>query len=54
MPIHFNHLAVAAKDKHDSATFLTSLLGLPEPTSWGPFLSIYLDDGVHLDYVDAA
>lgn len=52
MPIHFNHLAIAAKDKRRSARFLTALLGLPEPTSWGPFLSVHLDDGVHLDYAE--
>jgi hypothetical protein len=52
LPIHFNHLAVAAKDKQKSATFLTSLLGLPEPTAWGPFVSVTLDDGVRLDYAE--
>jgi catechol 2,3-dioxygenase-like lactoylglutathione lyase family enzyme len=51
-PIHFNHLAVAAKDKQHSATFLTRLLGLPEPAVWGPFLSVTLDDGVRLDYAE--
>jgi catechol 2,3-dioxygenase-like lactoylglutathione lyase family enzyme len=50
--VHFNHLAIAAADKHRSATFLTSLLGLPDPTSWGPFVSVHLDDGVHLDYAE--
>ncbi len=52
MPIHFNHLAVAAKDKQQSATFLANLLGLPEPTAWGPFLSVTLDDRVRLDYAE--
>ena len=52
LPIHFNHLAIAAKDKQRAATFLTSLLGLPEPTAWGPFLSITLDDGVRFDYAE--
>lgn len=52
MPIHLNHLAVAAKDKQRSVTFLKDLLGLPEPTSWGPFLSLTLDDGVRLDYAE--
>lgn len=51
-PIEFNHVAVAAKDKRTSATFLKDLLGLPEPTSWGPFLSLTLDDGVRLDYAE--
>ena len=47
-----DHLAVAAKDKQHSATFLNDLLGLPEPTAWGPFLSVTLDDGVRLDYAE--
>lgn len=50
--IRFNHLAVAARDRDRSATFLTALLGLPEPTAWGLFLSVHLDDGVHLDYAE--
>jgi catechol 2,3-dioxygenase-like lactoylglutathione lyase family enzyme len=32
--------------------FLQDLLGLAEPTSWGPFLSLTLDDGVRLDYAE--
>jgi catechol 2,3-dioxygenase-like lactoylglutathione lyase family enzyme len=52
LPVHLNHLAVAARDKHESATFLKDLLGLAEPTSWGPFLSLTLDDGVRLDYAE--
>jgi hypothetical protein len=50
--VHFNHLAVAAKDKRRSATFLANLLGLPQPVAWGPFLSVTLDDGVRLDYAE--
>ena len=52
VPVHFNPLAVAAKDKQQSATFLKDLLGLPEPTSWGPFLSVTLDDGIRRDYAE--
>jgi catechol 2,3-dioxygenase-like lactoylglutathione lyase family enzyme len=52
MSVHFNHLAIAAEDEHHSATFLTTLLGLPEPAAWGPFLSVTLDDGVRLDYAE--
>ncbi len=51
-PVQINHLVVAAKDKRQSATFLKDLLGLPEPTSWGPFLGLTLDDGVRLDYAE--
>ncbi len=52
VPVHFNHLAVAAKDKQRSATFLKGLLGLEDPASWGPFLSLTLDDGIRLDYAE--
>jgi catechol 2,3-dioxygenase-like lactoylglutathione lyase family enzyme len=51
-PVRFDHLAIAANDKQRSALFLSDLLGLPEPTSWGPFVSVHLDDGVHLDYAE--
>ena len=52
IPIQFNHLAVAAHDKRESAQFLIDLLGLAEPSAWGPFLSVTLDDGVRLDYAE--
>ena len=31
MPIEFNHTIVAARDKRESAEFLTELFGLPSP-----------------------
>jgi catechol 2,3-dioxygenase-like lactoylglutathione lyase family enzyme len=52
LTVRFNHVAVAAKDKRESATFLANLLGLAEPTAWGPFSSVALDDGVRLDYAE--
>ena len=52
MPVHFNHVAIAALDRDRSAAFLTDLLGLAAPTSWGPFVSVTLDDGVRLDYAE--
>lgn len=52
IPVHFNHLAIAARDKEQSARFLTRLLDLTEPSAWGPFLSVTLDDGVRLDYAE--
>ena len=51
VPVHFNPLAVAAKDEQRSATFLKDLLGLPEPTSWDRFLA-YADDGIRRDYAE--
>jgi catechol 2,3-dioxygenase-like lactoylglutathione lyase family enzyme len=50
--VTFNHTIVAARDRHASATFLAELLGLPEPTSWGPFTSVELDAGVFLQYAE--
>ncbi|MHB1538543.1 MAG: VOC family protein [Solirubrobacteraceae bacterium] len=52
MPTRLDHFAVAARDKRRSASFLTDLLGLAEPKGSGPFLSVTLDDGVRLDYVE--
>jgi hypothetical protein len=52
LSVRFDHLAVAAKDKRKSATFLANVLGLAKPTAWGPFLSVALDDGVRLDYAE--
>jgi hypothetical protein len=52
MTIELNHTIVAARDKLTSAMFLTDLLGLPAPTSFGPFLVVTLNNGVSLDFVD--
>jgi hypothetical protein len=41
--VHFNHVAIAAEDRHRSAAFLAELLGLAEPTSWGPFTSDHFE-----------
>ncbi|WP_343600117.1 VOC family protein [Mycobacterium sp.] len=54
MTIAFNHTIVAARDKQESATFLTELFGLPDPTPFGHFLAITLDHGATLDYSDVA
>jgi catechol 2,3-dioxygenase-like lactoylglutathione lyase family enzyme len=53
MPIELNHTIVAARDKSASAMFLTDLLGLPAPTSFGPFLVVTLTNGVSLDFMDS-
>ena len=52
MSVQFDHVAIAANDKVRSATFLSGLLGLPDPVPGGPFLSVHLEGGVHLDYAD--
>ncbi len=52
MPAQLNHTIVAARDKQASATFLAEMLGLPEPSTYGPFRVVTLDNGVSLDYLD--
>ena len=52
MPVHLNHTIVAARDKWESASFLTDLLGLKPPTAFGPFAVVELDNDVSLDFID--
>jgi catechol 2,3-dioxygenase-like lactoylglutathione lyase family enzyme len=53
MSIAFNHTIVAARDKRESAEFLTELFGLPSPVPFGRFLAVMLEYGASLDYADA-
>jgi catechol 2,3-dioxygenase-like lactoylglutathione lyase family enzyme len=52
MTVQLNHTIVAARDKRRSATFLTEILGLPEATTFGPFLVVEVDNGASLDFHD--
>ena len=52
MTVTFNHTIIAAKNRHESASFFTNLFGLPEPTTWGPFTIVSLDDGVLLQFAE--
>ena len=52
MPVHLNHTIVRVKDKQESATFLTEILGLPAPTSYGPFAVVQVANDVSLDFAD--
>jgi extradiol dioxygenase family protein len=52
MPVQLNHTIVAASDRHGSAAFLADLLGLPAPTTMGPFAEVRLANGVSLDFMD--
>ena len=54
MPIAFNHTIVAARDKRESAEFLSELFGLPAPTPFGHFLTVTLEHGASLDYADVS
>jgi catechol 2,3-dioxygenase-like lactoylglutathione lyase family enzyme len=53
MAIAFNHTIVAARDKQESAEFLSELFGLPTPTPFGHFQVVTLEHGASLDFADA-
>jgi catechol 2,3-dioxygenase-like lactoylglutathione lyase family enzyme len=52
MAVQLNHTIVAARDKHESATFLSEILGLPAPVAFGHFLVVQAANGVSLDFAD--
>jgi hypothetical protein len=51
MTVTLNHTIVHATDKHASAQFLVELLGLPQPTTYGPFVVVQVGD-TSLDFAD--
>jgi catechol 2,3-dioxygenase-like lactoylglutathione lyase family enzyme len=52
VPVQLNHTIVHARDTRRSALFLTRILGLAEPTEFGPFLVVNVANGVSLDFAD--
>ena len=52
MPVRLNHTIVAARDRQTSARFLADVLGLPAPTTYGPFWVVQLANDVSLDFMD--
>ena len=53
MPALLNHTIVNVRDKQASAAFLAELLGLPEPSTYGPFRVVAARQRrVPLDFVD--
>ena len=52
MSVDFNHTIVHCSDKQASATFVSEILGLPEPTPYGPFMVVETANGASLDYAD--
>ena len=52
MSVELNHTIVHAHDKHASARFLVEVLGLEEPTTFGPFVVVQVANGVSLDFAD--
>jgi catechol 2,3-dioxygenase-like lactoylglutathione lyase family enzyme len=51
MPVQLNHTILHASDQQRSAMHLADLLGLPQPTRFGPFLVVDLANDVSLDVV---
>lgn len=52
MSVRLNHTIVNVKDQRESAGFLSEILGLPEPSSYGPFLVVEVSNEVSLDYLE--
>ncbi|MEQ1878032.1 MAG: hypothetical protein ABL958_15420 [Bdellovibrionia bacterium] len=44
MPVEFNHTIVHARDKRESAEFVSEILGLPRPGPVGFFRGVYFED----------
>ena len=52
MAVELNHTLVNVRDKEESARFVTEILGLAEPTTYGPFLVVQVANDVSLDFID--
>jgi catechol 2,3-dioxygenase-like lactoylglutathione lyase family enzyme len=52
MTARLNHTIVYCRDKQTSATFLSEILGLPGPTSYGPFSVVQVANDVSLDFLE--
>jgi catechol 2,3-dioxygenase-like lactoylglutathione lyase family enzyme len=49
--VQLNHHIVHARDPEASARFMTEVLGLPEPGTFGPFVVVDTANGVSLDFI---
>ena len=52
MSIEFNHTLVHAKDIWAAAREVGGILGLAEPSSYGPFAVLQFDNGTTLDFIE--
>jgi catechol 2,3-dioxygenase-like lactoylglutathione lyase family enzyme len=52
MAAQFNHTIVLCQDKLRSATFLTEILSLSPPKTFGAFLVVEFSNGVSLDFYE--
>lgn len=53
MSVQLNHTIVQARDREETAAFLTGVLGLETAPVFGPFRVVTLGNGVSLDVVQA-
>jgi catechol 2,3-dioxygenase-like lactoylglutathione lyase family enzyme len=53
MAVRLNHTIVAARDKEAAARFVAEMLGLPAPSSVGPFAVVQVGD-TSLDFTDSS
>ena len=51
MTVELNHTLVHVRDIWTAARDVADVLGLPEPTSYGPFAMLALDNSTSLDFV---
>ena len=52
MAVELNHTIVASSDSDASASFVADILGLAEPSTFGPFVTVETANGVTLDFLD--
>ena len=52
MNVELNHTIVHVKDRWSAAGEVAAVLGRAEPTAYGPFAVLELDNGASLDFMD--
>jgi len=52
MSVRLNHTIVRVRDKSEAAQFFVDILGLPQPTRYGPFVVVQVANDVSLDFAD--
>jgi catechol 2,3-dioxygenase-like lactoylglutathione lyase family enzyme len=52
VPAKLNHTIVYCRDQQVSASFLSEILGLPAPTTFGPFVVVQVANDVALDFLE--
>lgn len=52
MRVELNHTIVPARDRFAAAGEIAAILGLAEPSSYGPFAVLELDNGASLDFME--